>query len=80
MEERMFYYTLELQTGNTGIAAIYTFSPDEYADPKAEALSKFHNIMSFAVKGQIPHHGALVISGDGILVACQFYSKTQNEQ
>ena len=72
----MTYYTIEFQTGTTGAAVVFAYSPTEFEHPKEEALSKFHEILMYAVKGSVPYHGAMVVSGDGVLEACQFYDHT----
>ena len=72
----MIYYTIEFQSGVTGATQVFAYAPGDYEKPKEEAISKFHSILSFAVKSDVPYHGALVIAGDGTLVDFKFYNHT----
>jgi len=53
------YIVLEAQTNNTTATAVYTYNTKE------EALSKYYNILSYAVLSDIPIHTAFILSDTG---------------
>ena len=58
----MIYYTIELQSGETGAGLITAFTSP------ADASEKYHQILQAAVKSSIPKHGAFVMDENGFFV------------
>lgn len=73
----MTYYTIEIQAPG-GIIPV-EYSPDEYANPKAEAEAAYHTILSVAAKSTVPRHGCMLVNSEGDVEKREFYTHVGGE-
>jgi hypothetical protein len=69
------YMVIELQTGSNGATTAIT---EDYAE-RAEAESKFHQILTFAATSTVPVHSALVMNPEGTVLKKETYKHTAEE-
>lgn len=62
------FYVLEFQTGANGAVI-----PVAYAD-RNEAESKYHEILMYAAKSNIPKHGAMIVTEDLFVIKSEIYN------
>lgn len=65
----MTYIVIELQTNTDGTVGNLVYS---YTD-RNEAEQKYHLILSSAAVSQLPAHAAVLLTGDGRMLASQCY-------
>ncbi len=58
----MIFYTIELQSSNTGAAIVNAYTS------QADAEEKYYEILKFAVKSNVRCHGAMVLDETGFQV------------
>lgn len=72
----MTYIVLELQTNTDGTVSNLVYA---YTD-RNEAEQKYHFILSSAAVSQLPAHAAVLLTGDGRMLASQCYRHEESEE
>lgn len=63
------FYVIEVQTyDETG-----SIIPVAYAD-RAEAESKYHSVLAYASKSEVPKHGAMLCTDDLFILKSEVYN------
>jgi len=69
------YIVIEIQTNTDGSIGTIVNSYEDQRD----AESKYHTILSYAAKSQLPMHSAVILTNDGMGYASQCYTHGENE-
>lgn len=67
----MKYFVCEIQDK--------TMTPYAY-DELADAQEKFFNILQYAVKSTVAHHGAIIIDNNGTVIDSRFFNHEETEE
>lgn len=65
------FYVFELQTTDTGAVNVFTFTT------RADAESKYHEILMYASKSNVNKHGAMIVTEDMFIVKSEVYNHTE---
>ena len=71
----MTFIVIELQTNNDGTVSNLVYA---YTD-RNEAEQKYHLILSSAAVSALPAHAAVLLTGDGRMIASQCYRHEEEE-
>ena len=67
------FYVIEFQTTNTGAVNVFTFTD------RADAETKYHEVLMYAAKSQVNKHGAMIITEDMFVVKSEVYNHNEVE-
>lgn len=72
----MTFIVIELQTNNDGTVSNLVYA---YTD-RNEAEQKYHLVLSSAAVSALPAHAAVLLTGDGRMLASQCYRHEEEEE
>jgi len=70
------FIVLEIQTHADGTVGTLV---DSYAD-RNDAENKYHTILAYASKSNLPMHSAVMVTNDGVLIRSESYNHPQEDE
>lgn len=66
----MVFYVFEIQSNTTGAVNVFPYTD------RADAESKYHEILMYAAKSDVRKHGAILLTEDMFVIKSEIYDHT----